>query len=138
MIKFNNGMVRIDVTLNKEQFNDSILSFISSVHDVEKKNTSIMWDSTSGKDILIEDEMNFSCKINLRSKRISETNLIEYNELIVLEEKSNNMKENIIFMLIEFLDLDDHEFARELKHYEIIPIKETDSFKFVLTFSFQG
>lgn len=136
MIKFNNGMVRFDVTLKQKELNYAILNFISSVHEVDLKNATIMWDSTSSSDLVVEKEMNFACKINLRSQRTSVTHKIPYNELIVIQEKSSEMENNIIFMLIEFLDLDDHELARELKNYQIEPDPENDQIKFVLTFSF--
>lgn len=129
-------MVRFDVTLKQKELNYAILNFISNVHEVDLKNATIMWDSTNSSELLIEDEMNFNCKINLRSKRTSLTHKIPYNELIVIQEKSSEMENNIIFMLIEFLDLDDHELARELKNYQIEPDPENEQIKFVLTFSF--
>lgn len=135
MVKFNNGMIRFEVSLTGEELNKSILEFVSRVHEIDIKNASIMWDSDHSSNIIIEENMDFGCKINLRSNRTSYTHKIEYKELIVLQESSEDMKNNIIFMLIEYLDLDDHDLARELKGYQIIPKPEEGNINFILTFS---
>lgn len=136
MIKLNTGFLRIESTFNQEELNFAIKNYVSRVHEVELSKTSIIWDKNKEPELEISEDMDYGCKINLISEKKSETHQFPYKEMMVLQESSDDMKINLVYMVIDFLDLDDHEYARDLKSHEIKINTENKSLTFVLNFNF--
>tara|TARA_Y100001960_G_C14784125_1_gene890053 strand:- start:31310 stop:31726 length:417 start_codon:yes stop_codon:yes gene_type:complete len=136
MIKLNTGFLRIESTFNQEELNFAIKNYVSRVHEVELSKTSIIWDKNKEPELEISEDMDYGCKINLISEKKSETHQFPYKEMMVLQESSDDMKINLVYMVIDFLDLDDHEYARDLKSHEIKINPENKSLTFVLNFNF--
>lgn len=120
MINFKNSFLRIETSFTQQELNQVVVDYISRTYEVEKTKVTIMWASSNEKNVLLEKEslIDFSCKINIFKNEVSETNKHNYKELIVFDVDKVQMRSNMIEMIVEYLNLDDHEYAVNIKSYE--------------------
>lgn len=120
MINFKNSFLRIETSFTQKELNKVVVDYISRTSEVDPSKITIMWESSKEGNMLLEKDslIDFACKINIFKNEVSETNKHNYKELIVLDVDKVQMRLNMIEMIAEYLNLDDHEYAINIKSYE--------------------
>lgn len=132
MINFDKGLVDIKIDLFYIELEHIIISYMSNFHETKKENVTLTWDKNDNSFVSPEKELDYGCEIKIEKDKVSNTGY-KFNETIMLKKDNKAMEKNIVYMIIESLALDDHEYAINLIGYEVV--NENDKIKFNLHFS---
>lgn len=137
-MSFNKGFTNVKIELSKNDINEIVFSYLSRITDCPKENVSILW----GKEekAFLSDIHDFSCIIKTKKSEKSHSTSKDYFMEVVFKENSDDMKEAFIQMIIEYYDLEDHEYTHKLIKSSIRLERDLDDeiFVFEIKFSFNN